>query len=123
MMVGEHDWYLNMGEKWRELFGDPWYSFDHKGVHFVVLNSVVVEDYWTAPNMCHPDASNTHPETYPKFQTQLKTVALLRDMVNWCVENPMEGKKLGGDDPKMKVLEAYIYSSARSGKSLEPGKH
>jgi hypothetical protein len=22
--------------------------------------------------MCHPNASNTHPETDPKFQTQLK---------------------------------------------------
>jgi len=48
MMVGEHDWYLDMGEKWRELFGDPSYSFDHKGVHFVVLNSVVEKDFWTA---------------------------------------------------------------------------
>jgi predicted MPP superfamily phosphohydrolase len=47
MMVGEHDWYLDMGEKWRELFGEPNYSFDHKGVHFVVLNSVIEEDFWT----------------------------------------------------------------------------
>jgi Icc protein len=51
MMVGEHDWYLDMGEKWREMFGEPTYSFDHKGVHFIVLNSVIVEDYWTAPKM------------------------------------------------------------------------
>ncbi|MDH4100191.1 MAG: metallophosphoesterase [Nitrospirota bacterium] len=51
MMVGEHDWYLDMGDKWRELFGKPTYSFDHKGVHFVVLNSVIVEDYWTSPKM------------------------------------------------------------------------
>jgi 3',5'-cyclic AMP phosphodiesterase CpdA len=48
MMVGEHDWYLDMGEKWRDLFGEPTYSFDHKGVHFVTLNSVVEEDFWTA---------------------------------------------------------------------------
>jgi Icc protein len=48
MMVGEHDWYLDMGDKWRELFGEPTYSFDHKGVHFVVLNSVVEKDFWTA---------------------------------------------------------------------------
>lgn len=73
-------------------------------------------------DMCHPDASNTHPETYPKFQTQLKEVALLRDMVNWCIENPLEGKKLSGDDPKLKALEAYILS-ARAGKALAPGKH
>jgi len=51
MMVGEHDWYLDMGEKWRTLFGKDTYSFDHKGVHFVVLNSVIVEDYWTSPKM------------------------------------------------------------------------
>ncbi len=51
MMVGEHDWYFDMGEKWREMFGEPTYSFDHKGVHFVVLQSVIVEDYWTEPKM------------------------------------------------------------------------
>jgi 3',5'-cyclic AMP phosphodiesterase CpdA len=48
MMVGEHDWYLDMGAKWRELFGEDTYSFDHKGVRFVVLNSVVEADFWTA---------------------------------------------------------------------------
>jgi Icc protein len=48
MMVGEHDWYFDMGEKWRALFGAPTYSFDHKGVHCVVLNSVVEKDFWTA---------------------------------------------------------------------------
>ncbi|HSB61254.1 MAG TPA: metallophosphoesterase [Vicinamibacteria bacterium] len=51
MMVGEHDWYLDMGDAWRKHFGKDVYSFDHKGVHFVVLNSVIVEDYWTAPKL------------------------------------------------------------------------
>lgn len=51
MMVGEHDWYYDLGEKWTELFGKPWYSFDHKGIHFIVLNSVLVEDYWTEKKM------------------------------------------------------------------------
>ena len=41
MMVGEHDWFLDMGEKWQELFGPPSYSFDWKGVHCVVLMSVI----------------------------------------------------------------------------------
>jgi Icc protein len=48
MMVGEHDWYFDLGAKWREMFGPDRYSFDHKGVHFVVLNSVVEKDFWTA---------------------------------------------------------------------------
>lgn len=51
IMVGEHDWYLDMGEKWRQLFGEPTYSWDHKGIHFVTLNSVVEKDFWTARGM------------------------------------------------------------------------
>lgn len=47
MMVGEHDWYLDLGVKWQEQFGKPTYSFDHKGIHFVVLMSVVEKDFWT----------------------------------------------------------------------------
>jgi thiosulfate dehydrogenase len=72
--------------------------------------------------MCHPHASGTHPETYPKFQTQLKNVALLRDMVNWCILNPLEGEELADDDPRLKAVEAYILSQ-RSGTALESGKH
>jgi thiosulfate dehydrogenase len=72
--------------------------------------------------MCHPHASNTHPETYPKFQTQLKKVALLRDMVNWCIENPLEGAPLAANDPKMAALEAYILQQ-RKGAALDAGKH
>jgi len=73
-------------------------------------------------DMCHPDASNTHPETYPKYQTQTGKVALLRDMINWCIQNPLEGAVLADDDLRMKALETYIIST-RSGKTLEPGKH
>jgi predicted MPP superfamily phosphohydrolase len=32
MMVGEHDWYLDMGDEWRKRFGKDTYSFNHKGV-------------------------------------------------------------------------------------------
>lgn len=48
MMVGEHDWFLDMGEKWNDMFGRDHYSFDHKGIHFVVVNSVQEKDFWTA---------------------------------------------------------------------------
>jgi thiosulfate dehydrogenase len=73
-------------------------------------------------DMCHPDASNTHPETYPKFQTQLKKVALLRDMINWCLINPLEGKPLTDEDERLKAIEAYILST-RKGVPLNHGKH
>ena len=72
-------------------------------------------------DMCHPDAANTHPETYPKFQVQLGRVALLRDMINWCIEHPVRGTVLAPDDPKMRALEAYILAQ-RKGKTLDYGK-
>ena len=46
-VMGEHDYYLDLGEYWSELFGEQYYSFDHKGVHFVVLNSVKTYHEWT----------------------------------------------------------------------------
>jgi cytochrome c553 len=72
-------------------------------------------------DMCHPDASNTHPETYPKFQTQLGRVALLRDMINWCIEHPVRGTVLEPDDPNMRALEAYI-TAQRKGTALNYGR-
>ena len=73
-------------------------------------------------DMCHPDGSNNHAETYPKFQAQLKKVALLRDMINWCIENPLKGKPLPENDPNLRAVEAYLLS-VRKGAALEPGKH
>ncbi len=46
-VLGEHDYYLDLGEYWEKLFGPQYYSFDHKGVHFVVLNSILTYDEWT----------------------------------------------------------------------------
>lgn len=71
---------------------------------------------------CHPNAANTHPETYPKFQKQLGKVSQTWEMVNWCIRNPLEGKDLAADDPKMTALLAYI-AFERRGVKLEPGKH
>jgi len=46
-VMGEHDYYLDLGDYWEKLFGPHYYSFDHKGVHFVVLNSILTHDDWT----------------------------------------------------------------------------
>lgn len=72
-------------------------------------------------DMCHPDGSNTHPETYPKFQHQLGRVAMLRDAINWCIENPVRGRKLAPDSAEMRALETYLYAQ-RKGARLEYGK-
>jgi thiosulfate dehydrogenase len=71
---------------------------------------------------CHPNAANTHPETYPKFQKQAGRVVAFWEMINWCIRNPLEGQSLAADDPKMIALQAYA-TYERRGVKLEPGKH
>jgi 3',5'-cyclic AMP phosphodiesterase CpdA len=39
-MPGEHDAALDRGEAFKEFFGPTHYTFDHKGVHFIVLDNV-----------------------------------------------------------------------------------
>jgi 3',5'-cyclic AMP phosphodiesterase CpdA len=39
-MPGEHDAALDKGEAFKEFFGKTHYAFDHKGVHFIVLDNV-----------------------------------------------------------------------------------
>lgn len=72
--------------------------------------------------MCHPYASDTHPHEFPKFQEQIQDFATLRDMINWCIENPNEGVRIAPDSAAMKALEAYHYWSNR-GSVLDPGRH
>jgi thiosulfate dehydrogenase len=88
-------------------------------------------ELWTSPDLgtngvacaqCHPNAANTHPETYPKFQKQLGRVIALREMFNWCLEQPLEGQPLALDDPQLIAMEAYA-TWERRGVELAPGKH
>ena len=51
VIPGEHDWYLDMGKAWNGLFGKETWSFDHKGVHLIGLNSILVKDFWTGAGM------------------------------------------------------------------------
>jgi 3',5'-cyclic AMP phosphodiesterase CpdA len=39
-MPGEHDASLDQGKAYQELFGPTHYTFDHKGMHFIVLDNV-----------------------------------------------------------------------------------
>jgi thiosulfate dehydrogenase len=88
-------------------------------------------ELWTSPKLgsngvvcaqCHPNAANTHPETYPKFQKQIGRVIPLWEMINWCLKNPLEGQPLAADDPKLIAIQAYV-TYERRGVKLEPGKH
>src|SRR4030095_10220266 len=39
-MPGEHDASLDRGKAYQEFFGEPNYTFEHKGIHFIVLDNV-----------------------------------------------------------------------------------
>jgi thiosulfate dehydrogenase len=72
--------------------------------------------------MCHPFASDTHPQAFPKFQVSMNQFATLRDMINWCIEKPNQGEKIDPESEAMKALEAYIYWS-NTGSVMVPGKY
>ena len=72
--------------------------------------------------MCHPMASNTHPASFPKFQSTMGKFATLRDMINWCIEKPNQGEQIDSDSEAMRALETYIYWS-NSGSVLDTGKY
>lgn len=76
----------------------------------------------TSCDMCHPDGSNTHAETYPKYQVQLGRAAVLRDMINWCLEHPCRAEPMSGDDARIRAIEAYLYAQANN-KPIKYGKH
>jgi 3',5'-cyclic-AMP phosphodiesterase len=49
---GEHDWYFDMGKKWGQLYGQPNWTFDHKGVRIIGLDTISrAPDYWSATKM------------------------------------------------------------------------
>ena len=88
-------------------------------------------ELWTSPTLgtngvacaqCHPNAANTHPETYPKFQQQIGKVITLGEMINWCLQHPLEGKPLALDSADMIAIQAYV-AYERRGVAMEPGKH
>ena len=72
--------------------------------------------------MCHPMAADTHPGSFPKFQSTAGKFSTLRDMVNWCIEHPNQGEQIDTDSEAMKALEAYIYWS-NSGSVLDTGQY
>ena len=86
MMVGEHDWFLDMGEKWRSLFGKETYSFNHKNVHFIVLMSVHEKDFWTARGMSPADRMHTVAGLDNAVQSRFEVGAAQREWLKKDLE-------------------------------------
>ncbi len=108
----------------------PFEEEDLKAMNEALMELVKKGDeLWHSPKLgnngltcanCHPDAANTNPHTFPKFQDNVGKVATLREMINWCIQRPLEGKALPEDSEEMKALEAYAIYMYR-GYTLRPG--
>jgi 3',5'-cyclic-AMP phosphodiesterase len=107
VMVGEHDWYLDMGEKWRDLFGEPTYSFDHKGLHCVVLNTVIEKDFWTERNLSPMDRMRTVAGLDNGLQSRFSVGA---DQRAW-LENDLKGRP--ADTPLVVFSHSPLYKLYR----------
>jgi len=93
-VIGEHDYYLDLGKFWREKISNLYYSFDHKGVHFVVLNSILTYDSWInkwatpeerMANMARLDNPNGSP-----FMVKEEQIAWLKkDLANVSKDTPI----------------------------------
>jgi Icc protein len=108
MMVGEHDWFLDMGAKWRELFGEPTYSFDHKGVHFVVLMSVNEKDFWTPRGMTPEQRMGTVAGLDNGIQSRFEVGAEQRE---W-LKNDLE--KIAATTPVIVFSHSPLYKYYRN---------
>ncbi len=83
-VIGEHDYYLDLGKYWSKKVSKLHYSFDHKGVHFVVLNSILTYDNWTLNRWKTPEermrqmARLDNPQGSP-FMVKDKQITWMKD--------------------------------------------
>ncbi|NIO10112.1 MAG: serine/threonine protein phosphatase [Deltaproteobacteria bacterium] len=94
-VMGEHDYYLDLGEYWESKLGPQWYSFDHKGVHFVVLNSILTYDDWTFTRWATPKermgamARLDNPEGSPFLVGEKQRAWLKKDLKGVKKDTPI----------------------------------
>lgn len=94
-VMGEHDYYLDLGEYWSKLFGKQFYSFDHKGVHFIVLNSVLTTEEWTLRRWPTPTqrmaemAGLDNPNGSPFMVGEAQRAWLKKDLSKVSMDTPI----------------------------------
>ncbi|MEX0732636.1 MAG: hypothetical protein WED00_18010 [Aquisalimonadaceae bacterium] len=101
------------------ILGDRLFHGDAEAAEEMGVN---LSDTGMACAMCHPHGRDTNPHEFPKWQEQMSEFATLRDMTNWCIENPNQGEVIDDDSQAMKALEAYQIWS-HTGSVLNPGEH
>ena len=94
-VIGEHDYYLDLGHYWQDKISKLYYSFDHKGVHFVVLNSILTDDDWTnnrwptAAERMHQMARLDNPQGSPFMVKDEQRAWLKKDLEKVPLDTPV----------------------------------
>ena len=94
-VIGEHDYYLDLGKYWQEKISPLYYSFDHKGTHFVVLNSILTHDDWTHKRWPTPEermlqmARLDNPNGSPFMVKEEQRGWLKKDLAKISPETPL----------------------------------
>ena len=111
-VMGEHDYYLDLGEYWSELFGPQHYSWDHKGVHFIVLNSILTFDDWTHNRWPTPEqrmfemAGLDNPNGSPFMVGEAQRDWLKKDLAKVKKETPIV---LFSHSPIQKIYKGWNF--------------
>lgn len=111
-VMGEHDYYLDLGEYWSKLFGPHHYSFDHKGIHFIVLNSVLTYDDWTfnrwptAEQRMHEMAGLDNPNGSPFMVGEKQREWLRGDLAKLAPSTPIV---LFSHSPIQKIYKGWNF--------------
>ncbi len=94
-VIGEHDYYLDLGKYWEKQVSRLYYSFDHKGVHFVVLNSILTYDDWmhrrwpTPEERMHQMARLDNPDGSPFMVKTEQTEWMKKDLAGVNRDTPV----------------------------------
>ena len=94
-ILGEHDYYLDLGKYWSDLYGAHYYSWDHKGVHFVALNSIKTylewtHDRWDSPERrMHEMAGIDNPNGSPFMVGEKQMKWLKNDLSKVAKDTPI----------------------------------
>lgn len=108
---GEHDAGLDAGELYRSVFGPTFYSFDHKGFHFIALDNVsrakpevgAAQRAWLAKDLAR------FPETAPIVVFTHRPLFDLRPDWEWFTSDGDEVMTLLAPYQNVTVLYGHIH--------------
>jgi len=110
-LPGEHDAGPDAGETYRELFGETHGAFDHKGVHFTLLDNVsqpgsVIGD--AQLEWFEKDVSRVHPET-PLVVLTHRPLFELYPSWDWVTRDGARAVEILARRPSASVFYGHIH--------------